>query len=428
MKVLLFTGAGASVELGVPAMRPMVQDLHNHLRGQGIAEEVFGRFDAMLNDVDYDVEKLIESIDGLERGEWEKQDLGFDFDEKLLSAVKVMRWECEWFIHELCERVRAIEASALWRPTLQRRAEHEICFVTTNYDRAIEFGCAGLGIKYDDGFCDFVGREYAEWTGISDESALKILKIHGSTDWYQGVDGEVYKLKHAIPLYGEFSLSNNGPGMPRLTSAMVLPTREKKVNQPPYPDLVTDFRNAARSADVAVFVGTSLRDPDILDIFRQCSNRIPTYTVGLGVANRGSGENAEAKAIFQTTSEFTISTLPRFLDESETQYLDEVARKNREESHCILPLVIMAQKKDQPAEKVCEAIEALAEFNVSLDFEFLKPLLMHESATVRNYALSVVPSSIDLSTGLELAEELAEREPSGTFAEELGMLKRLMKK
>lgn len=88
----------------------------------------------------------------------------------------------------------------------------------------------------------------------------------------------------------------------------------------------------------------------------------------------------------------------------------------------------MAQKKDQPAEKVCEAIEALSEFNVSLDFEFLKPLLMHESATVRNYALSVVPSSIDLSTGLELAEELAEREPSGTFAEELGMLKRLMKK
>ena len=74
MKVLLFTGAGASVELGVPAMRPMVQDLHNHLRGQGIAEEVFGRFDARLNDVDYDVEKLIESIDGLERGEREKQD------------------------------------------------------------------------------------------------------------------------------------------------------------------------------------------------------------------------------------------------------------------------------------------------------------------------------------------------------------------
>ena len=255
---------------------------------------------------------------------------------------------------------------------------------------------------------------------------LKILKIHGSTDWYQGEDGEVYKLKHPIPLYGELSLSNSGPGMPRMTSAMVLPTREKKVNQPPYPDLVADFRNAARSADVALFIGTSLRDPDILDIFRQCSKRIPTYTIGPSVRSLGSAEIPEGKEIVQTTSEFAISTLPQCLHEAETQYLDEVARNRKRESQLILPLVIAAQERDQSAEKICDAIEALAEYNVSLDIEFLEPLLMHENSTVRNYALSVVPNSIDRSIGLELAEQLAAKEPQGSFAEELGMLKQLM--
>ena len=426
MKVLLFTGAGASVELGVPAMRRMVLDLHDHLRWQGITEEVFRRFDVMLSDTDYDVEKLIEAIDGLERGEKGKQALGFDFDENLLGAVKAMRWECEWFIHELCERIREVEANALWRPALQRRAKHQLYFVTTNYDRALEIACRRLDINYDDGFAEFAGKEFAEWRGVSNESRLKILKIHGSTDWYQGQDGEVYKLRHPIPLYGELSLANNGRGMPRLTSAMVLPTREKRVNQPPYPDLVTDFRNVARNADVALFLGTSLRDPDILDIFRQCCKRIPTYAVGPGVRSLGSVEIAEGHAIVQTTSEFAISTLPHFLHEADTAYLDEMARQKKRESQSVLRLVIAAQERDQSTENICDAIEALAEHNVSLDFEFLEPLLMHEDSTVRNYALSVVPNSIDRSIGLELAEQLAAKDPQGSFAGELVMLKELM--
>ena len=80
MKVLVFTGAGASVELGVPAMTAMAHDLHGHMRHQGVKEEVFSRFDAMLANVDYDAERLIEAIDAVETGEREKETLGFAFD------------------------------------------------------------------------------------------------------------------------------------------------------------------------------------------------------------------------------------------------------------------------------------------------------------------------------------------------------------
>ena len=425
MKVLVFTGAGASVELGVPAMTAMAHDLHGHMRHQGVKEEVFSRFDAMLANVDYDAERLIEAIDAVETGEREKETLGFAFDRELLETVRLMRWECEWFIHQVCERVRELEASALWRPVLLRGQEHELCFVTTNYDRAIEFACKSADVRFSDGFSEFDGREYAEWTGISTDARVKVLKIHGSTDWYQGVDGAVYKIKHPIPLYGELSLSSQDSGMPSMKSAMVLPTREKKVNQPPYPDLVADFRNAARSVEVALFVGTSLRDPDILDIFHQCRRRIPTYIVGMGLESEVHECIDQDKMIVQTTSEFVISSFPRFLKEANIRYLDELVNETRKEPKSILPSIIMASQKEESSRRICEAIEELAEHDVSVDLEFLKPLLMHEEPMVRNYALSIVPKSLDRHEGLALAEKLAGESPGGSFAEEFKMLREM---
>ena len=42
MKVLLFTGAGASVELGVPAMKDMARDLYFIFWSTGVAGKHFG--------------------------------------------------------------------------------------------------------------------------------------------------------------------------------------------------------------------------------------------------------------------------------------------------------------------------------------------------------------------------------------------------
>ena len=106
---------------------------------------------------------------------------------------------------------------------------------------------------------------------------------------------------------------------------MVLPTNEKKINHPPHPDLVTDFRNAARSAEIAFFVGTSLRDPDILDIFRQCSARIPTYLVNRRKVDPNGGGDVVNRTIVDTTSGFLISTLPKFLKTEDLGLLETKA-------------------------------------------------------------------------------------------------------
>ena len=234
-----------------------------------------------------------------------------------------------------------------------------------------------------------------------------------------------YKIKHPIPLYGELSLSSQDNGMPSMKSAMVLPTREKKVNQPPYPDLVADFRNAGRSVEVALFVGTSLRDPDILDIFDQCRRRIPTYIIGMGLESEVHECIDQDKMIVQTTSEFVISSFPRFLKEANIRYLDELANETRKEPKSILPSIIIASQKEESSTRICEAIEELAEHDVSVDLEFLRPLLMHEEPMVQKYALSIVPKSLDRHEGLALAEKLAGENPGGSFAEEFKMLREM---
>ena len=428
MKLLLFTGAGASVELGIPAMRRMAEELHAHLKIQKLPEDIFDRFNKLIQDADYDVEKLIELVDSLESGEKARQEIGIEIDNDLLRAVCTMRWETEWYIQHACEQIKDLEAYVLWGTALRRISNQNICFVTTNYDRSIEIGCRYTSKKLDDGFSDFDGQEYAQWKGINDTSYLKILKIHGSTDWYLGEDNLVYKLKHPMPLYGDLSISSKNSEIPKMTSAIVLPTREKKINQPPYPDLNTNFRNAARGAEIAVFIGTSLRDPDIKDIFQQCSNKIPTYLVSIEQSQLNLLSNSQAKIILQTASEFLISTLPKFLDNADPKYLDEISMIKCNEERSVLPWLVTAGDNQQSQDVICNSIERLADNNISIDLSYFKSLLKHEDSTIRCYALALVPNSVDCEALLNTAEDLAAAEPNGKFANELSTLKQMMKK
>lgn len=76
MNLLLFMGAGASVELGVPAMRAMARELHDHLANLRLAPAVLERFDVMLSENDYDIEQLIEAVDGIVGGTEQQRKLG----------------------------------------------------------------------------------------------------------------------------------------------------------------------------------------------------------------------------------------------------------------------------------------------------------------------------------------------------------------
>lgn len=434
MKILLFTGAGASVELGIPAMRRMVEEFHAHLSNLGLSRNILERFERMLSQSEYDMEHLIEIVERVEEGQEKQRELGFPADEDLLNTSRMMRWEAEWFVQHVCERLREVDAKILWGPVLRKMGDHDLCVATSNYDRAIEIACSFSKVPFDDGFDEFSEMEIAKWRGIEDvqNGKLRLLKVHGSTDWYMGVDGTVYKLRHSMPLYGNLALSfvdNVSSVVPKMTSAMILPTREKRVTQPPYPDLITDFRNIAREAEVAIFVGTSLRDPDLRDICQQCAERVPTYLVTMD-STSDVPVVPNLRTIRGTASGFLTSTLPKFLVCGEVGYLDDCAngRLRTVGKESVLAQIVMAIEGDGGGDVTCEAIDRLVDCGVMLDLSDIGRLLEREDVAVRKYALALIPKSVDREEAMELAREKAAINEDGTFAEEFRMMEELMGK
>ncbi|MCY3845449.1 MAG: SIR2 family protein [Acidobacteria bacterium] len=426
MKLLLFLGAGASVELGIPAMRAMAHELHGHMVNQRLSSTVLERFEKMLSDADYDIEHLIEIIDGIVDGAKQRTKLQLSVEDELDKVAPVMRQEAEWYVQHACERLREVEARVLWRAALARTGEHTIWFATTNYDRSLEIGSRFNDISIDDGFEQFNGREVAPWRGVRHDRPLQLLKMHGSTDWYQGSDGRTFKLRHPMPLYGNLAVVDDGSEWPKMTSALVLPTREKRVTHPPYPELVTSFRNAAAAAECAIFVGTSLRDPDILDVCTRCASRIPTYFVSKDGAPTGSAANPKLKVVVQKAARFIASTLPEFLAKSASDSLGEMTASANVEDGSVLDWLVAIQDETRTPKEICSAIERLSDSSVAVDAAALRPLLEHEDHTVRRYAVALVDKSLDRAEVMELAEERARIEPEGLLAEELTMLKTLI--
>ena len=192
------------------------------------------------------------------------------------------------------------------------------------------------------------------------------------------------------------------------------------------PDLVAEFRNAVKDADIAIFVGSSLRDPDLVDLCGQCAERIPTYLVSRSGEYPNISLPSGAKIILQSASEFIVSTLPRFLHSSGLDELDRLSETRSDNRPSILSWLVTALDGSQTPENVSDSIEKLADNNVAIDIVDLKPLLRHTDPTVRNYSLALVPNSIDRDEALAIAEEIASAEPDSPFARELNALKRLM--
>jgi NAD-dependent SIR2 family protein deacetylase len=206
MKLLLFVGAGASVELGVPAMRKMTEQLADHLNQQGIDEGLIKRLKARLDSPEYDMEELVEDLDKLVEASKAAERWRFE-DESTQEKRKmtILRQETEWFVQHVCERVQLHHAQRLWTGLLTELSNHDSTIATTNYDRAVELASSSSAVQLEDGFMEFEKSEVTEWEGFSGNS-ISYLKLHGSTNWYRSENEDVYKLRHPMALFGNLRL------------------------------------------------------------------------------------------------------------------------------------------------------------------------------------------------------------------------------
>ena len=417
MKVLLFAGAGTSVELGVPGMVGLATEFLDHSHQWSVEPDLVNR----IMGKELDVEHLIEGLDhicqartSLEAIEWAT--IG-------LEPVDKVRAEVEWFVQHAAERVAARDAQLMWGSVLRATESVEITFVTTNYDRAIELAANGEKIHLSDGFRSFDQGETAPWIGFEqDEERPMLVKLHGSTDWYADSQaGSPTKLRHPMPLFGRSALLL-ADGQ-QLGSALVLPSREKLLTRPPYPRLSQAFLNAADCCDLAVFVGSSLRDDHIREAARSVASRAPVFIVN----PKGDGQGVEAAVVIaQHASTFLVSTLPNALLTTDPKSaLRDAGQTVPARIGGALSAVRQLLNTSAETGHRCRAVEELDEMGATLAPPLMYQLLADDDPTVARYALGLVPSS----TARESLIEKAASSPhigDPAFREELKLLQDLI--
>ena len=417
MKVLLLAGAGTSVELGVPDMAGLATEFLAHSRQwsvePGMAERIMGNV--------LDVEHLIEELDRICLARPSLQAIG---QETIgLDPADKIRAEVEWFVQHSAERVAARDAQLMWGSVLRATESVEITFVTTNYDRAIELAANDEHIRLDDGFQSFAQSETASWIGVEgNRGNPALVKLHGSTDWYTDSDtGNPTKLRHPMPLFGRSVLRlANGQ---ELGSALVLPSREKLLTKAPYPRLSQAFLNAADSCDLAVFVGSSLRD----DLIREAARSVAARTSVFIVNPKGDSHQVEgAMAIAQHASTFLVSTLPNaLLTTDPVTALRDAGHTAHAKAGGILSAVRQLLDTNTGLGQRCRSVEELNDIGATLVPRLLHQLLADDDSTVARYALGLVPSSVEVTALIEEAASSRHTDDQA-FREELKLLGRIV--
>ena len=416
MKLLLFAGAGTSVELGVPAMRGLATEFVSHSEQWNIEPELVKR---ILGD-EPDVEVLIENLDKVCSAQDSLR--AFSASEQSLDRFETIRAEVEWFVQHAAERIAAPDAYLMWGSILRTAQVHELTLVTTNYDRAIELAANAEHLSLNDGFNAFANNEVTNWSGLARlDGKPQLVKLHGSTDWYaDSATGDPLKLRHPMPLFGRSTLRLSNDT--RLGSALVLPSREKLLNRAPYPRLSQAFLNAADTCDVAVFVGSSLRDVHIREAASTIAKNRHLFIVNPNGELFGI---TQAHSFNQPASLFLISTLPNALSQSDPVATLVAASTNSQKvNHSIFQDLCIAMNSRESTERRCHAIELLDESSVTLDKHLIRSLLLDGDPVVSRYALGLVATSQDRGELLSVAQNTSHK-TDNAYAEELGLLDKL---
>ena len=419
MKVLLFSGAGTSMELGVPGMIGMGEEFLDHAKQWDIEPDLVEK----IMEGSLDVEHLIEALDRICTARQSLETIGQNTAP--LERVNKIRAEVEWFVQHAAERVVGKDAQLMWGSVLRATTSVDFTLVTTNYDRAIELASNAEQVRLDDGFGQFDQGETATWVGFDpNESHTRLVKLHGSTNWYaEGQLASPTKLRHPMPLFGRAAL-HLASGQ-KLGSALVLPSREKLLTHDPYPRLSQTFLNAADSCDMAIFVGSSLRDHHIRSAAKTTSNRVPVFIVNpdgdvYGIDN--------AHPFKQFASTFLIATFPNALMSPNpiTALEASVIDKSNEDKGILVPLR-QALDTDAPADLRCRALEELDDMEVTLDAYLLRQLIADADLKIARYSLVLLSLSADRDNLIEEVNALPNTNENA-FSDDLLLLRDMVKK
>lgn len=180
------------------------------------------------------------------------------------------------------------------RPLLDR-SDGPVQIATLNYDRTIETAAQKSGLLVDTGIEGWKGTYDWSW---AKESDVRLLKLHGSTDWWIGQNGgDSLKMGEESIVVG-----NQGTGRWAERPGLVFGQRGKLRSDGPFLAMLRAFDDFLSRTDELLIIGYSFRDEHINASIRRWVNAGATRP--LVVVDPNPSELARSSPFFKELSYF----------------------------------------------------------------------------------------------------------------------------
>lgn len=264
--VVFLLGAGASAPAGIPLASEFTEQFARDLESHGPDTAQLG---VCLRAIiaawgkhhvePLDLERLYEILDYI-NGPQQVSALQLPHDFPKWSRVTdLLGWELKRYVQRRCLNLvpRRLEYLA---PLLKFHTTAEpLSVLTLNYDTAVEQVCDVNAVPWTDGF----GADGGELDFGRTQTALRLVKLHGSASWYW-VGDEIRRIVGQT----QASIGRRGGTARSMTheAIMVYPTLAKPLWAWPFPRLILEARQLLASAAACVVCGYAFRDNHIRDL------------------------------------------------------------------------------------------------------------------------------------------------------------------
>jgi len=304
--VVFFFGAGASAPFGIPTMKQMVADFEEHLKKNGIEDEieVYGDIKKTLEVIigkSVDLEAVFTVIDGIINYGVERLGLlsiyasAVSFakiltevppQKEIINTCKSLRTKFQNFVREKClipeesfETISKVyqdlfnrfwHESSSRNSSFLRRGDYFYCtrwsIFTTNYDTCLEhYFRQVVRAKLNTGFSvDEARRTWVLNPSKFNEESLRLLKLHGSISWQIEPDETVTEEERV--------LGRSLVGREFVGEMMIYPVQEKELYLEPYISMFKLLNHELKLKSIWVIIGYSFNDPVIREIFLRNSD------------------------------------------------------------------------------------------------------------------------------------------------------------
>lgn len=269
-EVIILTGAGISIPIGIPAMQGMFKAFMN--RGEsGISAEEKQACELFTKDlgVAEDLEEFLVAANAItefrstslspliERSISSRKNtknIG-EYRQRLnayVARAENLRRRILEFMSRKCFQFDRKEANTLFTGLVTSLAKKGYPVYTTNYDFSFEHVAIENGIQINDNFSTTGQRSL--WNPSIDfpvGDALTIVKLHGSVTWYVDGEGNIEKI------YSNTDINPIGKAIDRI---VIAPTRFKDIYAQHFFALYSHFLTDLATSRVLIVTGHSLRD------------------------------------------------------------------------------------------------------------------------------------------------------------------------